>query len=105
MKYPTQEQILYFNKHGVYLWDETFLREEIDVVGFESVYDKYHTVTTDFIREFVDWWNWDYLSRNEALTEEQIEEFKDKVNWKYIRTHYYKKLSDKFKEKWKDKLR
>ena len=101
----TQEDIIYYNKHGVYLWDETYLREEKDILGYESLYDKYHTVTTDFMREWVDEWDWNYLSRNEALTEEQIEEFKDRVNWKYIRTHYYKKLSDKFKEKWKEKLK
>lgn len=108
----TQEEIRHFNETGKYLFDETFLRE-VGYRGYTTYYgqflfgisyhlDKYHTVTTEFFREYRDNWDWDYISRNQILTEEQLEEFQDKVVWKQVRSHY--NLSEQFKEKWKDKL-
>lgn len=97
----TQKDIKRFNEHGTYLIDEQFLRENWEQIHLIEIFDKYHTVTTEFFREFRDKLDWRWISQNEILTEDQIEEFRDKINWTYIWC-YYSHFSQKFIDKWKD---
>ena len=66
-----------------------------------SFYEK-NNLAEDFIREFKDKINWDYISKYQKLSEDFIREFKNKVNWMYISRD--KTLSERFKKEFKKEL-
>ena len=51
-------------------------------------------LTEDFIREFQDKVDWEYISIYQNLSEDFIKEFQNKVNWRIISK--YQKLSEDF---------
>jgi hypothetical protein len=59
-------------------------------------------LTEDFIREFSDKVDWDWISYSQNLSENFVREFQDKVNWKDIFKH--QNLSESFIREFKDKF-
>lgn len=55
-----------------------------------------------FIRRYLDYINWDYLSQFQKLSEDFIIEFEDKINWDDISS--FQILSENFIRKYKDRL-
>lgn len=56
----------------------------------------------DFMREFQNKVDWDFISREQGLSENFIREFQDRVNWFII--SLFQKLSRKFIVEFSDKL-
>jgi len=104
-KYP--ELILIFKNSkkldwgaiSMYQISEEFIREFQDKVNWNYI-SKYQKLSESFIIEFQDKVNWVYISPNQKLSEEFIREFQDKVNWSYISK--YQKLSESFIKEFKD---
>ena len=62
-----------------------------------------HTgLTEEFIREFADMFDWEYISKCQHLSEDFIREFKDYVDWDYISS--YQHLSEDFIREFKDRV-
>ena len=74
-----------------------FIREFKDKVDWEYI-SSYQTLSEDFIREFQDKVDWYFISMHQTLSEEFIIEFQDKVNWNMVLT--YQKLSREFKNEY-----
>jgi len=70
-----------------------FIREFKDEVNWEWV-SFCQKLSEDFIRECQDEVDWCGISEGQDLSEEFIREFKDKVDWYYI--YKYKNLSEDF---------
>ena len=68
----------------------------------EFYYYSKAALSEDFIREFQDKVNWEYISLYQKLSEEFIREFQDKVNWEYISC--FQKLSEDFIREFQDKV-
>jgi hypothetical protein len=76
---------------------EDFIREFKDKVDWEFV-SEYQDLSEDFIREFKDKVDWYWISFRQILSEDFIREFQDKVNWNMVLT--YQKLSREFKNEY-----
>ena len=76
----------------------TFVNERS--IDWRAVSEK--PLTEEFIREFQDKVNWNFISTYQKLSEDFIREFQDKVNWKNISV--YQKLSENFIRKFQDKV-
>ena len=80
---------------------EDFIREFKDKVDWEYI-SEFQKLSEDFIREFKDNVSWSFVSINQKLSENFIREFQDKVDWFLI--YAYQTLSKEFKEEFKDKF-
>ena len=81
---------------------EEFIREFADMFDWEYI-SKCQHLSEDFIREFKDYVDWDYISSYQHLSEDFIREFKDRVNWTYI--SMYQHLSEDFIRELKDNVK
>ena len=81
---------------------EEFIREFADMFDWEYI-SKCQHLSEDFIREFKDYVDWDYISSYQHLSEDFIGEFKDRVNWTYI--SMYQRLSEDFIREFKDNVK
>ena len=81
---------------------EEFIREFADMFDWEYI-SKCQHLSEDFIREFKDYVDWDYISSYQHLSEDFIREFKDRVNWTYI--SMYQHLSEDFIREFKDNVK
>ena len=81
---------------------EEFIREFADMFDWEYI-SKCQHLSEDFIREFKDYVDWDYISSYQHLSEDFIGEFKDRVNWTYI--SMYQHLSEDFIREFKDNVK
>ena len=77
---------------------ENFIIEFQDKVDWDWI-PKYQKLSEDFIREFQDKIYWTYISKYQKLSENFIREFQDKVDWDCISE--YQKLSYEFIEEFK----
>lgn len=87
-KYDLQHKTKYFKEYKWY-----FLSLSLqDCICISA----YQTLSEEFIREFKDRVNWNYISHVQILSEDFIREFKDRVDW----TNIFKrqKLSKKFRK-------
>ena len=80
---------------------EDFIREFADKVDWEWL-SRYQRLSEDFIREFKDKVDWFYISEYQHLSENFIREFKDYVDWDYISS--YQHLSEDFIREFKDRV-
>ena len=81
---------------------EEFIQEFADMFDWEYI-SKCQHLSEDFIREFKDYVDWDYISSYQHLSEDFIREFKDRVNWTYI--SMYQHLSEDFIRELKDNVK
>jgi len=80
---------------------EEFIREFEDKVDWEWI-SQYQKLSEEFIREFEDKVYWSWISEYQKLSEEFIREFKDEVDW--YRVSVYQKLSKEFIREFKDEV-
>ena len=80
---------------------EEFIREFADMFDWEYI-SKCQHLSEDFIREFKDYVDWDYISSYQHLSEDFIREFKDRVWWFWISE--CQRLSEEFIDEFKDLL-
>ena len=76
--------------------------ESLDKVNWEYI-SKNQKLSEDFIREFQDKVDWYYISRYQKLSEDFIREFQDRVDWEYI--SQYQKLSEDFIRKFPNNVK
>ena len=81
---------------------EEFIREFADMFDWEYI-SKCQHLSEDFIREFKDRVDWDYISSYQHLSEAFIREFADRVNWTYISMYQY--LSEDFIREFKENVK
>ena len=81
---------------------EEFIREFADMFDWEYI-SKCQHLSEDFIREFKDYVDWDYISSYQHLSEDFIRKFADRVNWTYI--SMYQHLSEDFIREFKDNVK
>ena len=72
---------------------EDFIREFKNEVNWNFISCCQH-LSEDFIREFQYEVNWDYIAADQQLSEDFIREFADRVDWEYI--SIYQHLSEDF---------
>lgn len=78
---------------------ENYYRSDQEIEwGFVSA--RCYSLSEEFIREFKDHLDWNWISIRQTLSESFIEEHKNLVDWRYISE--YQKLSEEFIEKHKD---
>ncbi len=75
---------------------ENFIREFKDKVDWDFI-SQYQRLSENFIREFQYYVNWNNISKYQILSENFIREFQDQVNWIFISK--YQKLSSNFIKK------
>ena len=80
---------------------EEFIREFKDKVDWEYISIS-QMLSEDFIKEFQNKVDWTYISECQQLSEDFIKEFQNKVDWKMISS--YQKLSEGFIREFKDKV-
>ena len=80
-----------------------FIDENINnfVVDWNYI-SKNQKLSEEFIEKYIDKVNWDCISINQKLSEEFIEKHYDKVNWHYI--SQFEKVSESFIKKHSDKF-
>jgi len=78
-----------------------YLREFYDKIEWDYV-SMNCKLSQSTIREFQNYVDWDYISSNQTLSEDFIREFKNKVNWELIGIN--QKLTEKFIREFNNKL-
>ena len=87
-------------------FDETFLREHIDLIEFHDVVRQmvnYQKVSFEFIREFKDIIEWGTFNYRLFKNDKQVEEFADKVDFITLSRQPIK-LSEQFFDKYKERF-
>ncbi len=80
---------------------EDFIREFQDKVNWEYISWR-QKLLEDFIKEFKNKVNWDLISQYQILSEDFIKKFQNKVNW--IKISIHQKLSEDFIKEFQDKI-
>ena len=80
---------------------EDFIREFSDRIDWEYI-SYQQKLSENFIREFSNKVDWNGISYRQKLSEKFIREFSDKVDWKHI--SYRQKLSEDFIREFKDRV-
>ena len=68
-----------------------------------DLYVSNNTLTEDFIREFKDRVNWEFIAMSQKLSEDFIREFQDRVSWQMISIN--QKLSEDFRREFQDRIK
>lgn len=92
------DRIIYYKNSEL---TEDFIREFHDKVNWEYI-SKCQKLSENFIREFHDKVDWVSISINQKLSESFIREFQDKVDWECISS--YQKLSENLVREFQDKV-